>query len=264
MTRRLLPWVLAALLLTAMFAAAMAAAAPADSSSMVTDYSQKSIKVDARFHGERIYFFGTVPDPAAEVVVKLVPVDRSSIKLTRKGRVVLFWMGVKQYEVQHLPYLYKIHSSKPLKEILTPEIATKFRLGYQTLKDDMILELIKGTAEKDDPEVMFEGFVRLKEEAGLYNVAENRIRISKGRLFEHYFRFPDKAKEGVYLVESYAIKDGQVIAHSQDEITVQKVGIIAWLYRTSQESGWLYGILAVIIALGAGLLVGVIFKGGGH
>ena len=258
MTKRLLSYGLAALCLLAW---APALGAQGD---MVTDYSQQSIKVDVRFHSERIYFFGTVPDPEADVVVKLVPVKSPPIKLMRKGKVVLFWMGVKQFEIQKLPFLYKLHSSRPLKDVVAPETARKYRLGYKTLKDDMKLKLIKGVEAPDDRDVMFDGFVDLKEKFNLYRVAENRIRISKGRLFEHYFTFPDKAKEGDYLVESYAVKDGKVIAVSRDKITVQKVGVTAWLYRTAQENGLLYGILAVVIALGAGLLVGVFFKGGGH
>lgn len=238
--------------------------AQAAGTDMVTDYSQDSVKVDVRFHGERIYFFGTVPDPKADVVVKLVPVHSESIKLTRKGKVVLFWMGVKQYEIKRLPYLFKIHSSRPLKDILNPEEAAKYRLDYRTLKDDMELKLVKGEKASDDREMMFNGFVELKEELNLYRVAENRIRIRKGRLFEHYFRFPDKAKEGTYLVETYAVKDGRVIATSSDKIKVEKVGITAWLYRTSQENGLLYGIIAVVVALAAGLLTGMVFKGGGH
>ncbi len=245
-----------------LLAGTMGAALAAET--MVTDFSQQKISVDVRFHGERIFFFGTVPDPKAEVVVKLIPRKPSPLKLMRKGKVVIFWMGVKQFEVKKLPFLYKIHSSRPLKEILGKEVARKYRLGYQTLKDDMELKLLSGTSSPDDREVMFKGFVQIKEKQNLYRIAENRIRIRKGRLFEHYFTFPDKAKEGEYLVVSYAIKDGKVIASSRDVVKVEKVGITAWLYRTAQENGVMYGIMAVLLALGAGLLVGVFFKGGGH
>ena len=231
---------------------------------MVTDFSQSKIQVDVRFHGERIYFFGTLPDPEAQVVVKLVPKQSDTIKLMRKGRVVLFWMGVKQFEIGNLPYLFKIHSSGPLKNILTPELAQEHRLSYHVLQKDMKLKLLKGDAAPDDHKVMFDGFVGIKEGQNLYKVDENRIRISKGSLFEHYFTFPDKAKEGEYLVESYAIKNGKVLGVSRDVVKVEKVGLTAWLYRTAQHNGILYGIMAVVIALGAGLLVGVFFKGGGH
>jgi hypothetical protein len=231
---------------------------------MVTDRTKQKIEVDTRFAGERIYFFGTIPDPEADIIVKLISKHNDPIKLTRKGKAVLFWMSTKQFEIRNMPYIYKIHSSKPLGEFLTPELVKEYKLDYETLKDDMEIRLIKGEPSPDDKEVMFEGYLKMKEDENLYRIAENRIRITKGRLFEHYFTFPDKAKEGDYVIESYAIKDGQVIAESNDIVEVKKVGLMGWLYRTSQNNGILYGIMAVVIALGAGLLVGRIFKGGGH
>jgi uncharacterized protein (TIGR02186 family) len=231
---------------------------------MITAETKQSIEIGTRFAGERIYFFGTVPDPGADVVVKLASSQDQPSKLMRKGKVVLFWMGVKQFEVQNMPHIYKIHSSRPLSDFVTPELSKRYKIGYEVLKDAMEIKLLKGQPSADDKEVMFKGFLKMKEDENLYRVAENRIRITKGRLFEHYFTFPDKAKEGDYLVESYAIKEGKVIGTSTDVIEIRKVGFTAWLYRTAQNNGILYGVMAVCIALGAGLLVGSIFKGGGH
>ena len=242
----------------------MGIAVGSEDADMVTDRTKQKIEVDTRFAGERIYFFGTIPDPEADIVVKLISKHNDPIKLTRKGKAVLFWMSTKQFEIRNVPYIYKIHSSKPLGEFLTPELVRAYKLDYDTLKHDMEIRLIKGEPSPDDKEVMFEGYLKMKENENLYRIAENRIRITKGRLFEHYFTFPDKAKEGSYVIESYAIKDGQVIAESNDIVEVKKVGLMGWLYRTSQNSGLLYGIMAVVIAVGAGLLVGRIFKGGGH
>ncbi len=252
---------LVGLLWVVLLAAAWSGAAGAE---MVTDRTHQQVLVDVRFSGQRIYFFGTLPDPAADLVVKLVPAEPLPIKLMRKGKVVLFWMGVKQFEIHNLPYLYKIHSTRPLEQILGPELAHKYRLGYASLQDDMQLKLLKGSPSPDDRQVMFNGFIKLKEKQNLYRIAANSIRVTKGRLFEHAFTFPDKAKEGTYLVETYAIKDGKVIDMSRDRVEVRKVGLTAWLYHTAQNNGVLYGVMAVVIALGAGLLVGTIFKGGGH
>jgi hypothetical protein len=231
---------------------------------MVTDRTKQKIEVDTRFAGERIYFFGTIPDPEAHIIVKLISKHHDPIKLTRKGRAVLFWMSTKKFEVRNAPYIFKIHSSKTLGESLTPELVKAYELDYESLKDDIDIRLIKGEPSPDDKEVVFEGYVKMKEDENLYRIAENRIRITKGRLFEHYFTFPDKAKEGSYVIESYAVKDGQVIAESNDVVEVKKVGLMGWLYRTSQQNSLLYGMIAVAIAVGAGLLVGRLFKGGGH
>ena len=88
--------------------------------------------------------------------------------------------------------------------------------------------------------------------------------MAEGRLFKHYFRFPPAATEGRYVVESFGFVKGQLVGYGKDVIQMQKVGLEHWLTQTSQDQPVFYGILAVVIALGAGLLVGVIFRKGGH
>ena len=231
---------------------------------MVTDATKDSIHIGVRYSGERIYFFGTLPDPQAALVVKLTSKEDSPLKVAIKGKVLLFWMSVKQYEITGMPPIYKIHTSGPLEEILTPELAKELKIGYESLKDRMGMTLLRGESSPDDRDMLFEGFLSLKEREDLYRIRQNSIRIAKGRLFEHSFNFPDKAREGEYVIESYAVKDGKVIGASTNVIDVGKIGLTAWLYRKSQHNGVFYGIMAVVIALGAGLLVGIIFKGGGH
>ena len=257
--RKALIMVVSLLVLTGL---AWPAAAPAEE--MITDTTSHNIDVGVRFSGELIHFFGTVPDPEAEVVVKLYSRETPMFKLMRKGKVVLFWMGVKQFEIHDVPHIFKIHSSKPIKDILTPEAIVQHGLSYDALKGHMELKLVKGDASPDDLDIMFDGLIGLKEKENLFRIDENRIRITQGRLFEHYFTFPDKAKEGEYVVESFAVKNGQVVGQSTDVIKVTKVGLTAWLYRMAMHHGVFYGIMAVVIALAAGLLVGSVFKGGGH
>lgn len=231
---------------------------------MVTEATKDSIQIGVRFSGERIYFFGTLPDPQADLVVKLISKEAHPLKVSIKGKVLLFWMSVKQYEIIGMPQIYKIHTSGPLEKILTPELERQLKIGFGPLEDMMEIKLLRGEPSPDDREMLFEGFLKLKEKQDLYRIREDTIRIAKGRLFEHSFNFPDKAREGEYVIESYAVKDGKVIGSSTDVIDVRKIGLTAWLYRKSQNNGVFYGILAVVIALGAGLLVGIIFKGGGH
>ena len=130
----------------------------------------------------------------------------------------------------------------------------------------MKLHLIRGDAAPDDPDKVFKGLLKIKEKANLYNIVEDpkRLEVAEEKLFKHYFRFPAAATEGRDLVASYCFKDGQLVGYGKDVIQMQKVGLEHWLTQTSQDQPVFYGILAVVIALGAGLLVGVIFRKGGH
>ena len=88
--------------------------------------------------------------------------------------------------------------------------------------------------------------------------------MTEGKLFKHYFRFPPAATEGRYQVESFCFQKGQLVGYGKDVIEIKKVGLESWLTTTSQNRPVLFGIMAVLIAMCAGLLVGFIFRKGGH
>jgi hypothetical protein len=130
----------------------------------------------------------------------------------------------------------------------------------------MKLHLARGEAAPDDADKVFHGLIKLKEESNLYNIVEDpqRLEVAEGKLFKHYFRFPSAATEGRYLVESFAFHQGQLVGYGKDIIEIKKIGLESWLTHVSQNQPIFFGIMAVVIALGAGLLVGMIFRKGGH
>lgn len=232
---------------------------------IVTITTKGEVDIGLMYSGDYIHFVGGVPDPSADVIVKLTSTENVPLSVNRKGRVAIVWMNVKQFTVTGLPLLYKIHSTKPIDQILSKELAAELGIGYEVLKDQMQLELVRGEAGEDDRDKVFEGVLALKQEANLYNIDENRIEVTGGKLFKHFFRFPSAATEGVYRAESYVFMQGKLIGKGVDEITIQKTGIEAAFTNLAFNRPILYGIMAVLVALGMGLLVGFIFKkGGGH
>lgn len=233
---------------------------------VLTSASKNVVEIGLSYHGDQIFFFGVNPVPGADVVIKLTAEKQEAVKLSMKGRVGPFWMTVKQYEVTGAPFIYKIHTNKPLSQIVSKETAQVLELGYDAVRHKMKMHLIRGKAAADDGDVVWKGLLKIKERANLYNIVEDpkRLEIAEGKLFKHYFRFPAAATEGRYIVESYCFKDGQLVAYGKDVIQIKKVGLENWLTQTSQTSAIFYGIMAVIIAMGAGLLVGAIFGKGGH
>jgi uncharacterized protein (TIGR02186 family) len=232
---------------------------------IATVATKREVDIGLMYNGDYIYFVGNVPDPSADVIVKLTSTENMPISVNRKGRVALMWMNVKQFTVTGLPLLYKIHSTRPIHQIISKEMARQLGIGYDVLKDQMKLKMVRGQAESDDADIVFNGILRLKKEANLYNIDEKRIEISGGKLFKHYFRFPPAAKEGIYRAESYIFKDGRLVAKGVDEVRIQKKGIEEAFTRLAYQQPVLYGVVALAVALGMGLLVGFIFKkGGGH
>jgi uncharacterized protein (TIGR02186 family) len=268
-THRISAGAIAALLFSSLLLPANASTADDRISKDVTDVAtvttKREVNIGLMYNGDYIYFFGSVPDPSVDVIVKMTSTEDVPLSVNRKGKVALMWMNVKQFTVTGLPLLYKIHSTRPIHQILDRSLAYDLGIGYDVLMDRMKLKLVRGTPAPDDPQVVFEGVLKLKKDANLYNIDEKRIEITGGKLFKHYFRFPSAAKEGTYRAESYIFKNGKLIGKGIDEVVIQKKGIEAAFTNLAYKHPAVYGIVALAVALSMGLLVGFIFKkGGGH
>jgi uncharacterized protein (TIGR02186 family) len=264
---RILSYLCRAITVTLLAPVAFSADRPVsgDIKDVVTSTTKRQVDIGLMYNGDHIYFFGSVPDASADVVVKLISTDDVPISVNRKGRVALMWMNVKQFTATGLPLLYKIHSTRPLNQILSRSTASELGIGYDVLKEQMNLKLVRGNASPDDRDVVFDGILKLKQETNLYNIDEKRIEITGGKLFKHYFRFPSAAKEGNYRAESYIFKNGKLIGKGVDEIVIRKKGIEAEFTNLAFKHPAIYGAISVLVALCMGLLVGFIFKkGGGH
>ena len=64
----------------------------------------------------------------------------------------------------------------------------------------------------------------------------------------------------VWISSAALIEDGQVVANGTTNLVIRKTGIEARIYRTAHDSPWLYGVLAVVLALMAGWLASAIFR----
>jgi uncharacterized protein (TIGR02186 family) len=257
---------LVAVLLGCLWAAPALAVTPDGKQKVITAASKNLIEIGLSYRGDQIYFFGVNPVPGSDLIIRLTAERDEQIKLSLKGRVGPFWMTVRQYDVTGAPFMYKIHSTKPISQIISPELAQELELGYSAIRKKLKMELARGTAAPEDANLVFQGLIKIKERANLYNIVEDpqRLEVTEGRLFKHYFRFPPAASDGRYLVESFCFQNGQLVGYGRDVIEIKKVGLEHWLTYTSQNHAVAFGIMAVLIAMGAGLLVGVIFRKGGH
>lgn len=247
-------------------AGAALAVTPEAREKVITAASKNLVEIGLTYRGDQIHFFGVNPVPGADLIIRLTAEKDEEIKLSVKGRVGPFWMTVRQYDVTGAPFMYKIHATKPIDQIISPETARLLEIGYPAVRHRMKMHLARGEAAPDDADKVFHGLLKIKERLNLYNIDEDpkRLEVTEGRLYKHYFRFPPAATEGSYLVETFAFQKGELVGYGKDVIQIKKVGLEHWLTDKSQNSPVFFGIFAVLVAMGAGLGVGMIFRKGGH
>jgi uncharacterized protein (TIGR02186 family) len=227
-----------------------------------------TVPITLSFDGHDVLVFGVIPHTADGVLLTCQSSETPPITVVRKERVVFFWMATKKFRIEHMPGLYMLASSAPLNELLGEQgesVALAHGVGYAALRDGWGVERLSGTEAADDHDVLFDGLISLKEKEGLYRVHEARVRLEPDGLFFHRFRVPDAVTVGRQTVTAYALKDGQVMRTFGGSLEVEQAGAVKWLAELAHDHSALYGIVAVVVAMGAGLGVSKLFGGrGGH
>lgn len=217
----------------------------------------EQIYITLKYAGEKITLFGETEE-GAHIIVKVTSSEGEKLKLSKKGKRGIFWINVKSLEIVDVPSIYLVHTSGKMSDI--PKDIQR-RIGadkdYSTVKS-----MARTNPEDPETKIFIDGYVKLKEEQGLYAIREDSVKTIKGRLFKSEFFMPSHAPVGSYRVDAFAVKDNALIASGSAEIKLGKVGIESWITDLAMENGLFYGIMSVMIALLAGIGVGFIFKGG--
>ena len=89
----------------------------------------------------------------------------------------------------------------------------------------------------------------------LYMKDSGQIDFLDENLFKVMLRFPKNISEGIYNVEIYLMEDGNLGAFQSIPIYVDKVGFSANVSKMARDKSFFYGILAILIAISASLVV---------
>ncbi|MCG6916603.1 MAG: TIGR02186 family protein [Deltaproteobacteria bacterium] len=223
--------------------------------------SPEAVDIGAFFNGAQVYVTGDVSRDA-EVVVRLSGMGQN-VALKKKGKILgLLWMNLGSVTIHNVPNLYLIYISKDFKPTAgaQPDKWEELGLGFAALKKQVDI-----SSAEAESEAVFEEFLKLKESEGLYAIETGQVTYgeaeSGGKSFRAVLQIPPRLTPGKYLVETFAVKDASVAARTTAELQVKQVGLPAFISRLAFKHGALYGLLAAIIAIAAGLLMGVIFKG---
>jgi hypothetical protein len=220
------------------------------------------ITIDFFYHGSTVSVSG-LSDAGTDLIIKIAAQDGHEI-LKQKGKAAGFlWMNVGTLKFKHAPNLYFIHSTKKIDDILSKEEMNNYVIGYPALSK--YIEITP--ASKDEERTKwFSEFIRYKEASKLYASSSEQINITNENGRQKYYiqtAWPYQAPPREYFVTVYAVKDKKIIEKAETKVLVEQVGIIKMLSGMAANNRAVYGIISIIIALGAGFGVGMVFRKGG-
>ena len=217
------------------------------------------IRIGALFNGAQVSVSGTIPSES-EVVLQVTG-KREDLSLKTKGRALgVLWMNLGNVTFQHVPSLYLLYFSEAIGAFArsNPAKWQEMGIGFESLKGQIGI-----TSDGGDKDELYREFLKLKEGEALYAMRDTPIRYGESdggmKSFATEIPIPARVPPGVYQVKALAVNDGHIVATTTSEIRVNEVGAPALLSTLSMNHGILYGLLAVLIAIGAGLVMDFLF-----
>ena len=248
---------LAPALSVVLIVAALRADAEAADNALVADLSQRLIAITTAFVGTDVVLFGT-SDGDHDIVVT-VQGPRTSQNVRRKSRVAGIWINRERLAFDDVPGYYAVASSGPLTKIALPDVQARLELGTDNLKLKPI-----DAAGLDIGEIATfqDALVRNKQRAGLYSVKPAPVNFIGPRLFRATLHFPANVPPGIYQVQVFELKGGEVTDAQRSALVISKVGVEADVFDFAHQQSMLYGLMAVALSATLGWLAAVIFRRG--
>jgi uncharacterized protein (TIGR02186 family) len=251
---------LAAILL-ALASAPVRAGTPAPpSDEVVSDISTREIAIKSNFAGIEILIFGSVdfsarpaPDTGIYDVIVVIRAPGQALVARRKQRVAGIWVNGPGETYPSVPGFYAVLSTRPLRAITSDETLKSLGIGLGNLDF--------GRPATDPADETFRSAViDLKERQRLFQEQDDGVTFIGRSLFRASVDLPVNVPIGRYTAGVYLFRDGQLVSKNQSTLEVNKVGFERLVYLLAFRYPFIYGLLAVVVAVVTGLIGWVAFR----
>jgi uncharacterized protein (TIGR02186 family) len=240
--------------IVAVLISAILSTAPAEARQIATDLSSHHIEITAGFEGAELLLFGH--ETNAEDILVIVRGPDQPATIRRKERFAGIWVNQTEVTFSATPGFYYVAVTPGLKadgrlDTILAETGLGARyLGLTALGETQLVETFR------------KALIELRGRSKLYSTEPDIVQIRPDGLFRVTVPFPASTPVGDYSVTVYQIIDGWPIAGATTPLRVQKAGFSAFVFDLAHGTPFIYGLVAITIALSAGWLGGLAFRRG--
>tara|TARA_B100000749_G_scaffold170813_1_gene131579 strand:- start:250 stop:1020 length:771 start_codon:yes stop_codon:yes gene_type:complete len=228
---------------------------------LVPEVSQKEVQVRQGFTGADLLLFGAVIDPQKRGgkfdVIVVLKGPSGPIRLREKRQIGGIWMNADSTAFRSAPSFFAVASSRPIDQIVDARTAAIFEFGT-----DFIQLSPSGSIDLEEQARFRAGLVDLRERQGLYRTIEDGVTVREGVLYQARIRLPSNVQTGNYTAETFAVRDGRVLASAVADVEVRKVGFERFVEVFADRQPFFYGLVAIFLSLFMGWAAGRLFNRG--
>jgi uncharacterized protein (TIGR02186 family) len=241
-------------ILTLMCAAGTSHSAAAQSVPLVADLEDHLVAITTDFTGTDVLLFGATDGPGDVVIIVRGP--GKDITLRRKERFGPIWANAESVELRDVPSFYTVASNRNPKDFAPFRLQERYQIGLENLR----LTFADQSIEADKQALYRNALLRLNQDRNLYNGEVGRVLLLANRLFRTELHFPANVPTGIYFVEIYLFRDGDVASAEIVPLSISKIGVGAEVYDFAHNLAPLYGLVAIALAVLAGWAAEAVFR----
>lgn len=224
---------------------------------LVPEVSQHEIEVRQGFTGTELLLFGAILDPAGRAaaqdydVIVVLQGPSQPIRLREKERFGGIWINAASTDYRSAPSFFAVASTRPIDRMVDERTAAIYEFGTRYIQLSP-----SGVIEPEEQARFSQGLVDLRTRQGLYQEDIGGVSVSERVLYQARIKLPSTVITGTYTAETFAVRDGRVIASALSEVEVKKVGFERFIATTAEEYSLLYGLVAVLLSVSMGWAAG--------
>lgn len=220
------------------------------------------VPVTSQYHGSTLRVEIVVP-PGSDVALKLEGRKRNVV-FNRRDRVLLVWMNVGEVTIGNAPQAYMLYTSTEPAALASNDTLRRLGLGLDALGSG-----IETRGEGMDRRTMLLEFYEYGEKRGLYRLSYGSLQPEPGETgrdgaggdrYAVDIELPSSFPVGAYGLDLYVFKDGDLVEEESETVTIEKTGFPLLVSRLARRHPGEYGLLAIVVAVLAGALVGLVFS----
>jgi uncharacterized protein (TIGR02186 family) len=229
------------------------------------DVSTRTIAITSGYSGSEILIFGAIEfsrQPSAESgfydVVVVVEGAPEPLDVRQKGRVAGLWVNTKSFSFNAVPSYYAVASTRPIEEFADTSVLEENGIGLEAVR----MAAAADSAVRVSSEDLIgykEAVTRLKAQQGLFKRDDYGVVFTGRSLFRSKIDLPATVPVGPLTARVYLFHEGALLSRYQSRVVLEREGIERWLYAFAFERPFLYGIVAVLLALMTGLIASALF-----
>jgi uncharacterized protein (TIGR02186 family) len=226
-----------------------------------SDISTREISIQPNFTGVEIVLFGSVDfsrapsvDEGPYDVIMTVRGPNRPIVVRKKERIAGLWMNGPSKTFPSVPGFYAVLASRPFRAIAPKATLQKLGVGFSNL------DFGKATDGQAADDGFRESLIRLQKEHLLFQESDDAVGFLGRSLFRGSIQLPVNVPIGRYTTQVFLFRDGKLLSQSQSSLQVHKVGFERVVYTLAFRYPLAYGLLAVLMAVSAGLLAYFTFR----